>query len=405
MKLHLDDDELASCVACGLCLPHCPTYRVTGEEAASPRGRIAAMRAVHAGESPPDGHFVDFMERCVQCRACEAVCPSSVPFGHLMEGTRQSLADARPGRRLLLRSALWVLGHHRLLLLGTPLLAAAQRLHLLPRRLGLPRLPLGQRRLSPTGEDVVLFTGCVQDAWSRSTHRAAVRVLGAAGVGVSLPGRRGAVKAGGADCCGALHAHAGLVTDAVRLADQVMVDLAGTAPILVGSAGCGAALKGYGELVGTEAARAFSARVQDITEWLGANVDRLGRPPMAGTGDHRPLGRVAVQDPCHLRHVQRAHEHTRALLAPWAELVELDDEAMCCGAGGAYALFQPELAGAIRDRKVAAIARSGATRVASANPGCAWHLSAAGIAVFHPVELLDEALSLEPRRSPTGVTG
>ena len=126
--------------------------------------------------------------------------------------------------------------------------------------------------------------------------------------------------------------------------------------------------------------------MRDVHEWLAERVDRLP-PPV-----RRLPYAVAVQDPCHLRHVQRAHQHVRTVLAPYADLVELDDEGLCCGAGGAYAAQHPELAGAIRDRKVAAIARTGAPVVASANPGCAMHLAAAGLDVRHPVEIIAEAI-------------
>jgi glycolate oxidase iron-sulfur subunit len=160
----------------------------------------------------------------------------------------------------------------------------------------------------------------------------------------------------------------------------------GEAPILVDSAGCGAMLRDYGRLVGSDDARRFASRVRDVHEWLAERVDEL---PSPGPGP-RPV--VAVQDPCHLRHVQRAHLHVRTVLGRYADLVELDDEGLCCGAGGAYSALQPELAGAIRDRKVASIARSGAPVVASANPGCALHLAATGLDVRHPLEIVEEAI-------------
>ena len=379
MTLHLDDDELVSCVACGLCLPHCPTYRVTGEESASPRGRIAAMRAVQWSGAPLDRDFTRFMDLCVQCRACEAVCPSSVPFGHLMEGARETLADQsryQPGWR---RAGYRVLGRHRLLLTASTALAVGQRLRLVPQRFGLPRLALRRRPLVATGDDVWLFTGCVMDAWMRETHAAVMRVLAAAGAGVALPGP-------GAACCGALHEHAGLVEDAQRLARRVMGAFPGEAPVLVDSAGCGAALKGYGRLVGTPDAAEFSRRVLDVHEWLAARVDALPVPA------RRFPQVVAVQDPCHLRHVQKAHEHVRTVLGRYADLVELDDEGLCCGAGGAYAALHPDMAADIRARKVAAIARTGAAVVASANPGCAMHLAVAGLDVRHPLEIVDEVI-------------
>src|SRR5262245_29606559 len=175
------DRDLAACVACGLCLPHCPTYRVTGEESASPRGRIAAMRAVQWQGAPADEQFVGFMEACVQCRGCETACPSGVPFGRLMEGTRTALADAGRMTPWWRRLGFRLLGHHRTLLAGSSLLALAQRMRLVPKRLGLPRLPVRRAPLRPSGDDVWLYTGCVMDAWQRDVHLAAQRVLDATG--------------------------------------------------------------------------------------------------------------------------------------------------------------------------------------------------------------------------------
>jgi glycolate oxidase iron-sulfur subunit len=376
--LPVSDDDLVACVACGLCLPHCPTWRVTGEEPASPRGRITAMRAVQFGGAPLDDDFARFMELCVQCRACEAACPSSVPFGRLMEGAREVLAT-RAGRvPLWQRAAYEVLGRHRLLVALSRLAALAQRAGAVPRRLALPRLPVRSTPLRPTGADVWLFTGCVMDAWMRPVHAAVVRVLAAAGVGVALPDPRRAA------CCGALHAHAGLTARARELAVRVTAAFPGDAPVLVDAAGCGAALKDYGRLLGTPEAAAFAARVLDVHEFL-ASVEL----PAPARRFPKP---VAVVDPCHLRHVQRAHPAVRAVLAPYADVVELDDEGACCGAGGAYAVTQPAMAGAIRERKVAAIRRAGASVVASANPGCMMWLGAAGIDVRHPIEIVDDAL-------------
>jgi glycolate oxidase iron-sulfur subunit len=382
--LGLDPDALSSCVSCGLCLPHCPTFRVTGEERYSPRGRIDAMRSVDGGGLDPDREFVDIVETCVQCRGCEPACPSGVHFGSLMEQTRTTLARSGTISPWWQRAGLWMIGRHRLLLAGSTLLALAQRARLVPRRLGLPRLPL--RRVPPltsTGGDVWLFTGCVMDAWQRETHQSTAALVSATTTTYAIAGRGGA-------CCGALHAHAGLHDSAVTLAERVMASMPGAAPVLVNSAGCGAAMKGYGELVGTEAARRFSARVLDIHEWLAGRLDRLPAP----TGPRRS---VIVQDPCHLRHVQRAEEPVRRVLAHVADVVELDDAGLCCGAGGAYSALHPEMAGAIRRRKVAAIERarshSGAAVVASANPGCAMHLAAAlDCTIAHPVDIVAEAV-------------
>jgi glycolate oxidase iron-sulfur subunit len=386
IDLGIVDDELASCVACGLCLPHCPTYRVTGEEALSPRGRIAGMRQVQWEGAEPDDAFLRSMATCVQCRGCETACPSGVPFGHLIESTNQTLAEGRRARpRLPMRLGLRALGHHRLVLAGSSLLGLAQRVRLMPRRLsrrlGLPaRVPLHRPRPRASGSDVWLFTGCVMDAWMRDVHADVQRVIEATGAGVALPG-------GDAACCGALALHAGLGSEARARARRTMRAFPGDAPILVDSAGCGAALEDYGHLLGTADAEAFSARVQDVHEWLEERVDRL--PPGPPSGDALRQT-VAIQDPCHLRHVQRAHQAVRTVLERYADVIELDDEGLCCGAGGAYSVTQPELAGAIRERKLAAIARSGAPLVASANPGCALHLTAAGVDTVHPCQIVAE---------------
>jgi glycolate oxidase iron-sulfur subunit len=341
------------------------------------------MRSVQWRGAEIDDEFVRFMETCVQCRGCEPACPSGVPFGHLIEGTKGTLAASTKVAPRRQRLAMSVLGHHRLLLAGSTLLAVAQRLRLVPRRLGLSRLPL---RRGPRGGvadgTVVLFTGCVMDAWMRSTHRATDAVLTEAGASVEW-------SPDAAPCCGALHAHAGLLDDARAFALKMIAALPGDAPILVNSAGCGAAMKDYGHLLGTPEAAAFSARVRDVHEWLAERVDELP----AGGAQRRP---IIVQDPCHLRHVQRAEGAVRTVFSRYFDIVELDDEGLCCGAGGAYSALQPELAATIRERKVAAIeratTRTGATVVASANPGCAMHLAAVGIDTRHPMDLVAEAI-------------
>ena len=393
--LDLVDDELVACVACGLCLPHCPTYRVTGLEIASPRGRIAAMRAVQHDGAPMNSAFEHAMEECVQCRGCETACPSSVPFGHLMEGARASLAQTsgtdRSRRR---RIAEWVgyrviLPRHGALMATSWAALVAQRLRLVPRRLGLPRLSARSmarrvRGVAPGDADAWLFTGCVMDAWLRHVHRAASTVMKAAGASPAVPGRDAA-------CCGALHAHAGRMDEARTLARRVVASMPGTAPVVVDSAGCGAAMREYGRLLGTPEAQAFSARVRDFSEWLAERE----LPALRATGHT-----IVVQDPCHLRNVQHRQDAVRTVLRPAYILRDTDDDGLCCGAGGAYAVLQPKLAAAIRDRKVSALraAAGDATPiVVSANPGCAMHLSAAGLDVRHPAELLVEALERSAR--------
>jgi glycolate oxidase iron-sulfur subunit len=344
------------------------------------------MRAVDSGELAIDDDFVDFIETCVQCRGCETACPSGVEFGALMEQTRTVLADSGRITPWWQRIGFGLLPRHRVLLAGSTALAAAQRLGVVPKRFGLPMLPLRRvPKVESTGTDVWLYTGCVMDAWQRHTHRNTAALIALVGSSYSVPGS-------GGGCCGALHQHAGLHPDAVSLAHDVMASMPGDAPILVNSAGCGAAMKDYGDLLGTDDARRFSERVVDVSEWL---AERVGRLPT-------PAGKrltIIVQDPCHLRHVQRAHEPVRTLLAHVADVVELDDDGLCCGAGGAYSALQPALAGEIRNRKVASIdrarVRSDADAVASANPGCAMHLGVVlELPVRHPVDLVAEALGV-----------
>lgn len=380
--LGLDPEQLSRCVQCGLCLPSCPTFRVTGDESQSPRGRIALMRAVEYDGAPLSAPVRRSFETCVQCRGCETACPSSVPFGHLMSRTREVLAGSGRSVPRWIRVGFSVLGRPRLLRTATRATALGQRLRLVPPSAPLPRLPLSQAPLRASGSDVHLFTGCVMDACQREVHRDSMRVLAAAGFGATPSGDR-------APCCGALHAHAGLTAHARRLAEKAVRSLDDGRPVLIDSAGCGAQMKEYGQLLGSGSATDLAGRVFDICEWLAPRMDGLPSVP--------PLNlRVAVQDPCHLRHVQRVHAATRTVLAPFVrELVELDDDGLCCGAGGSYAFLEPAQAREIRARKVASIARSAPDIVASANPGCSMHLAAAGVQAVHPMTLVARALAAQ----------
>ncbi len=378
-KLTLDPEGLNACVQCGLCLPHCPTYRATGDDAMSPRGRITLMRALADGLEADDD-VVRSMATCVQCRGCEPACPSDVPFGELIAETRSHLRGRSTIGPKWLRTVLFPLAHPGLLRFGSRALAVAQRIGLRTDRFGVARrLPLRQAPLRPTGNDVWLFTGCVQDAWSRSDHVDALAVLADVGVGAQPTGDA-------MGCCGALHHHAGFDDDARRMAAAVVAAAAGDdRPIVVDSAGCGAALKEYGQLLATPAAVAFAARVVDIAEFVAPRFDP--------TGIEKLPVRVAISDPCHLRHVQRSHLAVRELLEPVvSELVELDDDGLCCGAGGAYSVMEPELAQQIRDRKLDHINRTAPDIVAAANPGCVMHLEAAGVDARHPISLVAEAV-------------
>ncbi len=389
------DADLATCVACGLCLPHCPTYRLTGEESASPRGRIAAMRLVAEGRAEVDGTFARFMDLCLVCRACEDVCPSHVPFGRMMERARVQIEPLRSGRERLLR---WLgldvaLPRPRLLALAAALQPLARPF--LGRRLRRLVPPASWTELSsplpravepegPARGTVALLAGCVQDRWYRPVNRATIRLLVRAGWRVTVPrGQR---------CCGALHAHHGRLETARALARRNLRALEQADLVVVTAAGCGAHLKEVGDLLGSDDAAAFAAKVRDVTELLAAEGVR---PPEANPG----FGRIAVHDACHALRVQRLREEPRTLLrrVPGIELLEIPDGDRCCGAAGLYNVLQPQTADELMRRKAEAIVATGAEVVASANQGCTMQISAglralgSNLRVLHPVEILDLA--------------
>ncbi len=409
----LRPDELSTCISCGLCLNDCPTYRIQGDEADSPRGRIALMRTlVSAPYAVPDASLVEHLDGCLVCRACETACPSGVPFGRLMEGTREVLRERVPESRLARyarRAGLGLLADHARLAFATRLLALYQRSglqRLLRRYDALPPAlatadALAPARIDPpfTLEDapavgqerhrVAFFAGCVMSTVFADTDRATVRLLRRSGCGVTVPR--------GQTCCGALHAHAGEGEAARELARANITAFAYSRAdlVLVNAAGCGAHLKGYDAVlrddsVWRDAATAFVTRVRDVSEFLAEN---LSPEPRA-----MPGLRVAYQDACHLAHGQRVRAQPRALIRriPGVTLVELADGERCCGSAGIYNLTHPAIANELAAQKVAAIERSRADVVVSANPGCLLQISAqlarsgSRVRAMHIMDLLDE---------------
>ncbi len=398
--------ELSACVQCGLCLPHCPTFRLTGKESAGPRGRLMAMSAVLDGVLTVDEAFDDAMSFCLQCQACEAVCPGLVPFGRLMEGARAELDVQRPSparrtRRFILGS---VLPNRTLIKIATFGAGVMQRFHLggiLPgpirrsfsgmRRLGGRDSWVGREAL-PAGASkgtIGLLAGCVMDDWFGPVHDATVGVLTAAGYRVTVPDTQ--------TCCGALAAHDGHSDVARRLASANVAAFADVDLIVSDSAGCTAHLKAYDHW----AAPGFESRVLDVTELVAELVESGDLPTF-----DLDKGTVAVQDPCHLRHAQRIIGAPRAILAAAGyEPVEIDPDGLCCGAAGIYSVLHPETSHELGARKADQILVTGAQVVSSANPGCEMQLRAhlAGkVAVAHPVELYWQSL-LEFDSQPSGL--
>lgn len=391
-------DELSACVSCGLCLPHCPTFRLTGDEIASPRGRLLAMSAVAEGLVPMDATFEEIMGFCLQCRACEAVCPSLVPFGRAMEGTRAELTAQRPSRSK--RARHWVLGralaNRPLVRLATLAAAIAQRLRvdrLGPAPLrglrGLRRLPLRAtstvgKRYPARGERrgvAALLAGCVMDPWFGEVHQATIGVLRHAGYDVVVPESQ--------TCCGALAAHDGAADEARRLASRNVTAFEGFDLVVVDAAGCGAHLKDYGGWDTNGAV--LASRVRDVTEVVAEMIGDGLLPTIEGDGE-----RVAIQDPCHLRHAQRVVAAPRRLIMAAGKVpVEIDPAALCCGAAGVYSLLRPGTSRDLGQQKAAQVRDAAVRVVASANPGCEIQLrSHLGDSheVRHPVEIYWEAL-------------
>jgi glycolate oxidase iron-sulfur subunit len=383
--------DLDACVACGLCLPHCPTYRLTGEESASPRGRIAAMRAVHEGRAAPDETFGRFMDLCLVCRACEDVCPSHLPFGRMMEAARTQIEPLRPRRERLLRglgldvvlpsrALTWLSG--ALASLARPLLPARVR-RLIPggRVAPLARLPEVTEAVGERRGTVALLAGCVQDVWFRGVNEATIRVLARNGWRVVVPR--------GQTCCGALAAHNGRLGTARRLARRNARAFAGVEHVIANAAGCGAHMASYGELV-----PGASLPVRDVMAFL--HEEGLVTDP----GSSPAPARVAYHDACHALRAQGIRHQPRALLGSVGnvELAEIPNGDRCCGAAGIYNVTEPEMSRALLREKAEAIVSTGATIVASANPGCTMQIAAglrerdSDARVVHPIELLDAAL-------------
>ena len=403
---------LDPCVHCGFCLPACPTYLATGDESDSPRGRIVLMRALERGELPADDPALnEHLDACLGCRGCEPVCPAGVGYGQGLEAARARLVAER-GLPLKARTILLVFRHRWL---WRPLLTAARWL----RNSGLPRRLAGNGKFgfamgmlastggkaggreggripafSPSGlpaaaattaPTVAVFTGCVMDTLFGHVHEATRRTLQANGFRV--------VEVSGQVCCGALHAHAGDHAAAVALA-RINVAAFGTGAdfIAVNSAGCGALLKDYGQLLGQADATGFAAQVRDVSELLAERGPRQGAALNL---------EVAYDAPCHLQHAQGIQSAPLALLDAIPELKPrlLPGSDRCCGSAGIYSVLEPGMSRLVLAEKIDTIAAADPQPqvVATGNPGCLMQIGAGLLAegvpaeVMHPVELLDES--------------
>lgn len=412
-------EDFARCIRCGLCLNNCPTYRLWQLEADSPRGRIRQMILVNEGELPLSARFVEHIDKCLDCRACETACPSGVEYGKLVEHARARIEKeyrrpfatrlARkffierllpyPARIAFTAKLLRFYQRSRLQQLVRKtgvlkLVGLADREKLLPaidksfffEQLGKTFPERGQRRAR-----VAFFAGCIANVAFTKLNEATIRVLTANGCEVLVPDQQ--------RCCGALAAHAGVRDTARELARKNMKAFAGDQfdAILTNAAGCGSTLKEYDRLFADnepEHAKAvvFQKKVRDVTEFLA----ELGLTAML-----QPIAaRVTYQDSCHLLHGQKIREAPRQLLRAIPELkfVELPYSDICCGSAGIYNVTQTEAALELLQEKVDYATSTGASIIATANPGCLLQIRAGaeihhtGQEVLHVIELLDRAM-------------
>lgn len=395
-------EALESCVTCGLCLPVCPTFRITGDETASPRGRLAAMTVVDRGLAPVDSRFADMMSLCLQCRACETACPSLVPFGEAMEAARSEVQAQAPerGSRTKRFALVTVLQSRVMLRVATIAAALLSRMRLLTalpvvgkQAKSLRRIPLPVPSAAggSWGDDgnplAVLLAGCVADVWFSQVHVATIEVLVAAGYRVEAPRAQ--------TCCGALASHGGFATDAERMARRNISAFREAEVVVADVAGCGAHLKAYGRF--GDAGSAVAAKVRDIDEVVADAVADGRLPALAPTGEQ-----VAIQDPCHLEHGQRANLTVDTVVAAAGYTpVAVDRGGLCCGAAGTYQLEHPEMSETLGIQKAALFSDADIKTIVSANAGCELQLRRyldTGFTIKHPVELYADAL--RARQSP-----
>jgi glycolate oxidase iron-sulfur subunit len=415
-----DKALIDECVHCGFCLPTCPTYVLFGEEMDSPRGRIYLMNK-GLDEEPMNDEMVRHWDLCLGCMACVTACPSGVQYDKLIESTRQQVerryerrADDRAFREMIFQFFPYP---NRLRAIAAPMrlyqrfgigdkLRRAGIMQRIPARMRamealLPDLPREEKipdLTGPVGEKrrrVGVLTGCVQRVFFSAVNAATVRVLAAEGCEVVAP------KQG---CCGALSTHAGREEESLDFARQTIdtfEDL-NLDNVIVNAAGCGSTMKEYGYLLRddpeyAERAKAFSAKVRDVSEFLQELGPVAERNPLPVT--------VAYHDACHLAHAQRIRKQPRQTLKqiPGMDVKEIREAEICCGSAGIYNMVEPEPAAELGERKANNILKTGAQMIVTSNPGCMLQIQASlkkmgrdGLPMAHPVEVLDASLRAEP---------
>ena len=403
------DKILRACVHCGFCTATCPTYVLLGDELDSPRGRIYLIKDMLENDRPATADVVPHIDRCLSCLSCMTTCPSGVHYMHLVDHARAHVEDTyrRPLLDRVTRAVLArVLPNPTLFrwsllgaLLAKPLAPLLDAIGLKPLaamlRLAPAKVPTrgahGPRVFPAQGERrgrVALLTGCVASVVAPEINAATVRVLTRHGVEVVL--------AAGERCCGSLVHHMGRRAEALAAARTNVdawtreIEGQGIDSILVTASGCGTTIKDYGFMLRddqayAEKAKTVSALTRDVSEYVNkiSNLNTVSRPPL----------RVAYHAACSLQHGQKITRDPKEMLSKSGFVVkDVPDGHLCCGSAGTYNMLQPQLARALRDRKVANIAKVAPDVIAAGNVGCITQIAAGtDVPVVHPIELIDWA--------------
>lgn len=427
-KRGMNYEELMNCMRCGFCLPSCPTYKETGEEAASPRGRIALMKAVIDGMMTPDDDFEKQLSLCIGCRACESACPSGVQYGRLIEDatyllqkSKKQSAPVRVFRNVLLNNLipnqknmrkatglLWFYQTSGLQKLAqstnlTKIVgkSASEMEKILPKVASPGRLKKRPRHIEPEGvakKKVAFFRGCMMDTLFMESNDATLYLLNKANCEIVIPDEQ--------NCCGAIQAHSGerelakeMAKKNIEAFEKEDVDY-----IVSNAGGCGALLMEYDHLLKDEPewyvrAKAFADKVKDITEiLLEVGLPEMELPPQI----------VTYQDSCHLRNVMKTFDAPRKLLQSieGVTYVEMKDADSCCGSGGTYNLIEREMSMQILDTKMSHVKETNAATIVTANPGCLLQMKLGiereglqdKMKAVHIVDLLAEAVKYKERK-------
>jgi len=373
--------EADRCVACGLCLPHCPTYRKTGSEADSPRGRIQLMRAVAQEILPNNLRFNEHIDLCLSCRSCESACPNNVSYGALVDTTRalfipkknifSALAKVFIRNRIFANAFIWLIW----LIQKYGLFSLLKHINPAAKVIPMVEKPVSWQNLYPAnGENkgaVSLFLGCAGNALDTPTLKASIQVLNQLGYDVHIPSQQ--------TCCGGIARQMGDAEESGKLVEQNKSSFDANLPILTTASGCGAGLNDY---LPTHKIHDISAFLM-ACDWTKVDVEPLNE-------------QIYVQDPCTLRNVQKSHQAVYSLLKkiPNATVTALAGNSQCCGGAGAYMLTQNEMANKLLYDKLNAIADSNVATLATSNIGCSLHIANGlceknlTVSVLHPIQII-----------------